>query len=74
MSGCAESSGAFFAFAEPPYWMRMAAATAGEALLVMSSRMPLCVAWASSGVAVSPVPMAQPGSYAITTLAGSSRE
>merc|ERR1719213_180217 len=35
MSGQADSSGAFLAFAEPPYWMRIPAATSGEAFLAI---------------------------------------
>ena len=35
MSGMAERSGAFFAFAEPPYWMRMPSATASPHSLRM---------------------------------------
>merc|ERR1712078_487949 len=58
MSGIAESSGAFLALAEPPYWMRIASATSEEAFSEISLRMPACVACASSGVAVRPVPMA----------------
>merc|ERR1712204_155231 len=43
MSGIAESSGAFLALAEPPYWMRMASATAAEAFSAISLRMPAWV-------------------------------
>ena len=67
MSGWADRSGAFLALAEPPYWMRMASATFAEAFSEINLRMPACVACASSGVAVRPVPMAQTGSYAMTT-------
>ena len=67
MSGMADRSGAFLALAEPPYWMRMASATAGDAFWAISFRMPACVAWASCGVAVRPVPMAHTGSYAMIT-------
>merc|ERR1740117_2078055 len=62
MSGIAESSAAFLALAEPPYWMRMASATVAEAFSEISLRMPAWVSCASCGVAVSPVPMAQTGS------------
>ena len=50
MSGMADRSGAFSALAEPPYWMRMASTTAGDAFWAISFRMPACVCWASYGV------------------------
>merc|ERR1719161_3537725 len=40
MSGQADSSGAFFAFAGPPDGLRIPAATSGEAFLAISARMP----------------------------------
>mmetsp|Transcript_58611 Transcript_58611/g.154002 ORF Transcript_58611/g.154002 Transcript_58611/m.154002 type:complete len:217 (-) Transcript_58611:393-1043(-) len=67
MSGHAESSGAFLAFAEPPYWMRIIAAQNSETLAAIHARISLCVSCACCGVATSPVPMAQTGSYAMTT-------
>ena len=41
MSGKAESSGAFLAFAEPPYWMRISSAVVWSTLAAIQSRMPL---------------------------------
>mmetsp|Transcript_141994 Transcript_141994/g.453948 ORF Transcript_141994/g.453948 Transcript_141994/m.453948 type:complete len:202 (+) Transcript_141994:203-808(+) len=71
MSGQAESSGAFFAFAEPPYWMRMPAAHSSLTLAAIHLRISACVSCACSAVAVTPVPIAQTGSYAMTTFSGS---
>ncbi len=62
MSGHAESSGAFFALAEPPYWMRMPAAAAGDTWSEIHPRIAAWVSCACSGLAVTPVPMAQTGS------------
>ena len=41
MSGKAESSGAFLAFAEPPYWMRISSAVVWSTFFAIQSRMPL---------------------------------
>ena len=41
MSGNALSSGAFFAFAEPPYWMRISSAVVWSTFFAIQSRMPL---------------------------------
>ena len=57
--GHAESSGAFLAFAEPPYWMRIASAHSAETLSLSHSRSFLCVSCACSAEAETPVPMAQ---------------
>mmetsp|Transcript_45022 Transcript_45022/g.101648 ORF Transcript_45022/g.101648 Transcript_45022/m.101648 type:complete len:206 (+) Transcript_45022:360-977(+) len=73
MSGHAESSGALAAFADPPYWMRISSAVFWSTAPAIQSRMALCVSWACSGEAVTPVPMAHTGSYAITTRDLSSR-
>mmetsp|Transcript_9087 Transcript_9087/g.21395 ORF Transcript_9087/g.21395 Transcript_9087/m.21395 type:complete len:230 (+) Transcript_9087:111-800(+) len=73
MSGWAERSGAFLALAEPPYWMRISSAVFSSTLALIQSRMALCVSCACSGEAVTPVPMAHTGSYAITTFDLSSR-
>merc|ERR1719327_262390 len=51
MSGQADSSGAFLAFAEPPYWMRIIAAQYAETLAAIQSRICLCVSCAWAGVA-----------------------
>mmetsp|Transcript_9477 Transcript_9477/g.28467 ORF Transcript_9477/g.28467 Transcript_9477/m.28467 type:complete len:209 (+) Transcript_9477:271-897(+) len=67
MSGQAESSGAFAAFADPPYWIRIPSAVCWSTAVAIQSRMALCVSCACCGVAVTPVPMAQTGSYAMTT-------
>merc|ERR1719253_1735385 len=72
MSGHAESLGAFLALAEPPYWMRMFSAHSALTLVLSQSRSSLCVSCACSAEAETPVPMAHTGSYAMTTLAGSS--
>mmetsp|Transcript_627 Transcript_627/g.1293 ORF Transcript_627/g.1293 Transcript_627/m.1293 type:complete len:233 (-) Transcript_627:108-806(-) len=67
MSGHADRSGAFLALAEPPYWMRTSSAVLASTLVAIHSRIALCVSCACSGVAVTPVPMAHTGSYAITS-------
>ena len=59
MSGKLDSSGALPAFALPPYWMSIASAVARSTFAAIQSRMPLCVSCACSGVAATPVPMAQ---------------
>ena len=63
MSGSAMSSAMFAAFTEPPYWMRTAAAASAPPIgRRRPSRTQPHTAWASSGVAVRPVPIAQIGS------------
>lgn len=57
--GHAESSGAFLAFAEPPYWMRMFSAHSVETFVASHARSSLCVSCACSADAETPVPMAQ---------------
>mmetsp|Transcript_5794 Transcript_5794/g.19166 ORF Transcript_5794/g.19166 Transcript_5794/m.19166 type:complete len:203 (+) Transcript_5794:1518-2126(+) len=61
-SAQAESSGAFLALAEPPYWMRMPSAHAGLTFSEIHLRMAACVSCAWSGDAVTPVPIDQTGS------------
>jgi len=43
---CAERSGAFLAFAEPPYWMRIPSATAAPQFSLIQPRISAWVAWA----------------------------
>lgn len=43
-------------------------ATSAETLFLSQSRRAACTSWACSGVATLPVPIAQTGSYAMTTL------
>ena len=69
----AERSGAFLAFAEPPYWMRISSAVFWSTAPAIQPRIALCVSCACSGLAVTPVPIAHTGSYAITTRDLSSR-
>ena len=71
-SGHAESSGAFFALALPPYWMRIRSAVSLLTSLASHARSAACVSWACLGEAVTPVPIDQTGSYASTILSGSS--
>ena len=47
----------------------MLEATSGDTLVFNQSRMAAWTSWACSGVATFPVPIAQTGSYAITTSA-----
>ena len=49
-------------FHTAPYWMRISSAVVWSTFFAIQSRMPLCVSWACSGVAATPVPMAQTGS------------
>mmetsp|Transcript_45132 Transcript_45132/g.109845 ORF Transcript_45132/g.109845 Transcript_45132/m.109845 type:complete len:231 (-) Transcript_45132:393-1085(-) len=72
MSGFSERPGAVFALADPPYKIRVLAATSAPAICPRYSRMEACVSCACSGVAVRPVPIAQIGSYAMTTFSQSS--
>ena len=53
MSAWAISSAMLPGLTEPPYWIRTSSAAASPWPLATSSRMPLMVAWASSGVATS---------------------
>ena len=62
VAACANSSAAFPAFTEPPYWMRIASAVASSYTSAIHSRMPLHTSSACSVVAVFPVPIAQIGS------------
>ena len=62
MSGWAISSAMFAGFTEPPYWMRTRRPPASPTTSATTPRIGRTVAWASSGVAVRPVPMAQIGS------------
>ena len=61
-SGWANSSAAFLAFMEPPYWMVTARATRAPYSLRMTARMWPQTSPACAAVAVRPVPMAQMGS------------
>src|SRR5438552_18675658 len=62
MSGSAISSAMLLGFTEPPYWIRAASATAWPCSSATVERIRPHTAWASCGVAVRPVPMAQIGS------------
>ena len=62
MSGCAISSAMFDDLTLPPYWMRTSAAAAGPAISPTQRRIAAHTSWASSDVAVRPVPIAQIGS------------
>ena len=62
ISGCAMRPAQFLAFMLPPYWMRVASATALPYAPSMALRMTPMVSLACSSVAVLPVPMAQMGS------------
>lgn len=68
ISGCPASSLQLAPVTEPPYWIRIFSATCGLTFLSNQPRRALCTSCACSGVAVFPVPMAQTGSYATTTL------
>ena len=56
------SSAALAGFTDPPYWMRTVAAASAPASSATVARIDAHTAWASSVVAVRPVPMAQMGS------------
>ena len=62
MSGFERRPAALAPFMEPPYWMRVAFAMAGDTFVASHARIDACTSWACSGVAVLPVPMAQTGS------------
>ena len=62
MSGCDISSAMLPGLTDPPYWMRTAAAASGPKVADTTERMWAHMAWASSEVAVRPVPIAQIGS------------
>src|SRR5436190_1473652 len=64
MSGCAMSSLALVGFTDPPYWIRTEAAASLPAARATVARIRLHTDWASSALAVRPVPMAQMGSLA----------
>ena len=67
-SGWASSSAAFLAFIEPPYWMVMPRAARAPYFSRRQSRIAPQTSPACSAVAVLPVPIAQIGSYAMTTF------
>ena len=56
MSGFERRPAALAPFMEPPYWMRVAFAMAGDTLAASHARIDACTSWACSGVAVLPVP------------------
>ena len=60
-SGCAMIAAMLDAFTDPPYWMRTAAPASAPNLPVSRARIAAQTSWASSGVAVRPVPIAQTG-------------
>ena len=62
MSGFERRPAALAPFMEPPYWMRVALAMAGDTFVASHARIDACTSCACSGVAVLPVPMAQTGS------------
>ena len=66
MSAWPISSAMLPGFTDPPYWMRTPSAAAAPAVSPTTERTVAHMAWASSDVAVRPVPIAQIGSYAIT--------
>src|SRR3989442_4963875 len=68
ISSSAMSALAFSGFTEPPYKMRRLSAKAWPKAFAASPRISKCATDASCGVAVLPVPMAQTGSYARTSL------
>src|SRR6185437_15859958 len=61
-SGWTSRPAAFSGFIEPPYWMRTASAAWSPWSSRIRPRMKACASWASSGVAVRPVPIAHTGS------------
>src|SRR3954465_4498426 len=65
-SGRANSSAALSGLTEPPYRIRVRSAWSGSRSAT-SARTKAIASWACSGVATSPVPMAQIGSYAMRT-------
>ena len=67
MSGWPISSAMLPGFTEPPYWMRTFAAGSAPNSASTTRRMWAHMFWASSEVAVRPVPIAQIGSYAMTS-------
>ena len=67
MSGSAISASALLGLTEPPYWIRIAPAVAPPNRSVSRLRMCAWTSCACAGVAVRPVPIAQTGSYAITS-------
>ena len=74
ISGCAMKSRMFPAFTLPPYWIRTACATLAVVQLRRASAGSAPITWpASAGSALRPVPIAQIGSYATTSVAGVGR-
>ncbi|CAM5734664.1 hypothetical protein SBADM41S_12007 [Streptomyces badius] len=61
-SGCVMIAATLPDLTEPPYWMRTASASSCEYSSARRRRIAPQTSWASSGVATSPVPMAQTGS------------
>ena len=51
----------FAALTDPPYWMRTASPAASPHVSATRPRTAAQTSWASSGVATSPVPIAQTG-------------
>ncbi len=69
MSGWAMIAAMLAALTEPPYRMRTCVGgVLRRSVSASRSRIAPMTSWASSGVAVLPVPIAQTGSYATTTL------
>ena len=64
--GLAKSAFELAGFTEPPYIMRSAFAISSPSLPAIHCLRFACTSSACSGVAVSPVPIAQTGSYATT--------
>jgi len=61
-SGLEKISSAFAGFTLPPYSIETPLATSSPYLLASVCLINACMSWACSGLAVSPVPMAQTGS------------
>ena len=74
MSGIVNRSFAFSDFTLPPYWIITQFATSFPYIFSISSLIHFIVSFASSFVAVFPVPIAQIGSYAIIVFVTSSSE
>ena len=62
MSECSISSAMLVTFTDPPYWTRSPLAGPSPATRAATERTAAHMAWASSAVALRPVPMAQMGS------------
>src|SRR3982751_5109708 len=65
-SGCCMMPAMLAALTEPPYRMRTASAASAPCTSATRPRTAAQTSWASSGVATSPVPIAQTGSEALT--------